>query len=260
MADWNTFSPISMLQIVPQLDSYFLTVPDDTQKVYQFSTLSEYSFKDRLAIRLTGLLGYLLTYLICMTMRIEVDGNDYVGDAARGYNVPIICAWHERILPGAYFLRGRGLVVMSSISFDAEYTARVIQRFGFGVIKGSSTRGGTRALIEMIRMMEKGTPSTFTVDGPRGPRYEVKPGPPLLAKRTGDPMLPFSIEPKGYWTINSWDKLRIPKPFTKLKVYFGEPIFVSREADDDELEQKRHELQDALTELSKRGNEWAMRT
>ncbi|CAN5550515.1 lysophospholipid acyltransferase family protein [soil metagenome] len=232
-------------------------MPDNTQKVYQFSTLSEYSFKDRFVIRLIGLLGYLLTYLICITMRTEVEGTDYLDDAGRGYDAPIICAWHERILPGAYFLRGRGLVVMSSISFDAEYTARVIQRFGFGVIKGSSTRGGTRALIEMIRLMEKGIPSTFTVDGPRGPRYEVKPGPPLLAKRTGDPMLPFSIDPRSYWTINSWDKLRIPKPFTKAKVYFGEPIFVAKDANDDELEQKRLELQNALSDLSRRGDDWA---
>ena len=78
-----------------------------------------------------------------------------------------------------------------------------------------------------------------------------------LAKRTGNPMLPFSIEPKSYWTINSWDKLRIPKPFTRAKAYFGEPIFVAKDADDDELEQKRLELQDALKELSKKGNEWA---
>ena len=232
---------------------------ESKNKVYKLSTLSEYSFKDRLLIRLIGLLSFLLTYLVCSTLKIEIEGRDYLGNADKGYDAPIVCAWHDRILPGAYFLRGRGLVVMSSISYDAEYTARVIQRFGFGVIKGSSTRGGTRALIEMIRLMETGIPSTFTVDGPRGPRYEAKPGPPLLAKRTGEPMLPFSIETKSHWTINSWDKLRIPKPFTQAKVYFGEPIFVSKDADDVELENKRLELQSALDQLVSKGDEWAGR-
>ena len=145
---------------------------------------------------------------------------------------------------------------MLSISFDAEYTARCIQRFGFGVIKGSSTRGGTRALVEMIKLMKRGIPSAFTIDGPKGPRYQVKPGPALLAKRTGHPIIPFTIETGGFWTMNSWDRLQIPKPFSKARVFFGEPIFIGPDADDQELEQKTDELQNSLDVLVERGREW----
>ena len=229
-------------------------------KVYQFSKLSEYGLKDRVVIRLIGWLAYILNYLICSTIRFEVEGGDYFRDDDRTFDVPIVCSWHEQLLISAYFMRNRGLVVMSSISYDAEYTARFIQRFGFGVVKGSSTRGGTRGLIELIRLMKQHVPAAFTVDGPRGPRYQAKPGPPLLAKKTGNPMLPFSIEIKRYRTVNSWDKLRIPIPFTRAKVFFGDPIFVSPEATDDQLEEKRLELQKALDLLIQRGQEWAAHT
>ncbi|MFM9905112.1 MAG: lysophospholipid acyltransferase family protein [Pyrinomonadaceae bacterium] len=198
----------------------------------------------------------MLIGLIGRTLRIEVEGIDYITDPNIGYDAPILCLWHDRIFAGTYYFRDRGLIVMSSISFDAEYTARCIQRFGFGVIKGSSTRGGTRALVEMIRLVKKGVPMAFTIDGPRGPRYKVKAGPALLAKRTGSPMLPFSIETK-HWTLNSWDKAQIPIPFTRARVFFSDPIFVPPDVDENELEQKSIDLQMALDDLVKRGREWA---
>ena len=232
-------------------------MPEQIDKVYQFKTLSGYTLKERLTIRLAGRLFYVLITIIGKTIRFEVDGIDYLQDSARSYDAPIMCVWHDRIFAGMYYLRGRGLVVMSSISFDAEYTARCIQRLGFGVIKGSSTRGGMRALVEMIRMMKQGVPMAFTIDGPRGPRYEVKAGPPLLAKRTGNPMIPISVEVRKFWTLNSWDKFQIPKPFSRAKIFFGDTIFVAPDADDNALEQKRLELQTALDSLVKRGKEWA---
>lgn len=228
-------------------------------KAYQFRPLTEYTLKERLMIRIGGWAFYALISLIGKTLRFEVEGKDYLEDPDRGYDAPIICAWHERIFSGAYFLRDRGLVVMSSISFDAEYTARCIQRFGFGIVKGSSTRGGTRALVEMIRLMKSGVPMVFTVDGPRGPRYEVKAGPALLAKKTGNPMVPFGLALKRYWTINSWDRAQIPKPFSRARVFFGDPIMVPGDVGEDGLEDKRLELQEALGDLVRRGDEWADR-
>lgn len=200
---------------------------------------------------------YALIRVISRTLRFEKEGVDWLTDSSRSYDQPIMCVWHDRIFAGMYYLRNRGLVVMSSISFDAEYTARCIQRLGFGVIKGSSTRGGSRALVEMIRMMKRGVPMAFTIDGPRGPRYIAKPGPPLLAKRTGNPIIPLSVELEKFWTLKSWDRFQIPKPFSRAKIFFGEPIFVKDDSNDEQLEQKRLELQHALDQLVERGKDWA---
>ncbi len=231
-------------------------MPEQISKVYEFQDISGYRFKERLMIRLAGWVFYILTKAVCSTLRFESQGADYKKDSV-GYDVPIVCPWHDRMFAGMYYLRYRGLVAMSSISFDAEYTARCIQRLGFGVIKGSSTRGGTRALVEMIRTMKQGVPMVLTVDGPRGPRYEVKPGPPMLAKRTGNPMLPVCLELEKFWTLNSWDKFQIPKPFSRAKFFFGSPIFVPADADEYDLEQKRLELQRGLDELVENGKQWS---
>ncbi len=228
------------------------------EKFYQFKPLANYDFKQRLVIRIAGIAIYCLIWMVGKTMRFETDATDYRDHSDPKLSVPIICGWHDRLFAGAYYFRDRGLVVMSSISFDAEYTARVIQRFGFGIIKGSSTRGGARALVEMVRAMKTGIPMLFTIDGPRGPRYEAKPGPPLLAKLTGCPILPISIEAKRYFTVGSWDKAQIPFPFTRAKVFVSEPIFVSPNADDAELEQKRIDLQNALDSLVEKGKAWAI--
>jgi lysophospholipid acyltransferase (LPLAT)-like uncharacterized protein len=192
--------------------------------------------------------------------RFEVRGMEHLDAIEAAGELPIICFWHDRILLGTYFFRKRGILVMSSQSFDAEYTARSIQRFGYGVIKGSSTRGGSRALIEMIRAMSNGYPTGFSIDGPRGPRYEAKPGPVILAKKTGNPILPFVIEPQKFWMVKSWDRMQIPRPFTKAVVIISEPIYVNEKADDIEIESKLKELQRSLDYLTEQGKKWSGRT
>ena len=134
--------------------------------------------------------------------------------------------------------------------------ARFVQKLGYGSVRGSSTRGGTGALVEMIRLMRSGFASAFTVDGPRGPRYEAKLGPVLLAKKTGDPLLPFLLECKKFWSVGSWDKPQIPKPFTTVKLMIEKPIYVAKDASDDELEEKRLDLQSVLEKLVERGKDW----
>ncbi len=229
---------------------------ENISKAFKFQPLTQYSFSQRILIRFIGWSAYLLLNVIGKTLRFEVEGLDYLVAQDGALATPIVCSWHDRIFAGTYYLRNRGLAVMSSISFDAEYTARCIQRFGFGVIKGSSTRGGSRALVEMIRIMKQGVPTVFTIDGPRGPRYQTKAGPVVLAKRTGCPIIPFSIEASRYWTINSWDRSQIPKPFSRARVYFGEPIFVSADADESDIESARRELQCSLDALVEKGRHW----
>jgi lysophospholipid acyltransferase (LPLAT)-like uncharacterized protein len=145
---------------------------------------------------------------------------------------------------------------MNSLSFDGAYMARFVQKLGYGSVRGSSTRGGTGALVEMIRLMRSGFATAFTVDGPRGPRYEAKLGPVLLAKKTGEPLLPFLLECKKFWTVRSWDKPQIPKPFTRVKLTIEKPIYVSAVSSDVELEAKRLQLESTLNELVQRGEKW----
>lgn len=194
--------------------------------------------------------------LIGKTIRYETDDWENFERIERDGKIPIYSFWHNRIFAGTYFFRNRKIVVITSQSFDGEYIARFIQRFGYGAVRGSSTRGGVGALVEMIRLMRGGLPMGFTVDGPKGPKYIAKTGAVLLAKKTGNPMMPFVVECERFWTIKSWDRLQIPKPFTKSKIFIAAPIYVDKSADDAEIENKRLELENTLNELVEKGEEW----
>lgn len=215
-------------------------------KVYEFETLEEYSFKERTLIRLADIVFYLAIKSIGRTLRWEAEGLEHLKAVETAGDLPIYCVWHDRIFAGTYYLRDRGIAVITSRSLDGEYIARFLKRLGFGTIRGSSTRGGVRALVEMIRRMRDGVAMAFTVDGPRGPRYEAKKGAVILAKKTGNPMLPFTVIADRFWTINSWDRLQIPKPFTRTRFIFAPPIYVEPDVDDKQIDEKRAELQATL--------------
>ncbi|HEY3104721.1 MAG TPA: lysophospholipid acyltransferase family protein [Pyrinomonadaceae bacterium] len=227
------------------------------QRAYEFADLSRYSFKDRLLIRAADLAIFIIIKLIGATIKFEVEGWENWQAASANGGLPIYSFWHNRVFLSIYFWQKRQIVVMTSQSFDGEYIARFIQRFGSGAARGSSTRGATGALIEMVRLMRAGRPTAFTVDGPKGPRYEAKMGPVLLAKKTGHPVLPFTIAAKKFWEISSaWDRTQVPKPFTRAGVLIAPPIHVPADADDDVLNAKRDELQHALDELERKGEQW----
>lgn len=183
-------------------------------EVYRQAALSEYSFKQRLIIRLADWAFYLLIKVIGKTIRFEIEGWENLEKIEASGKIPIYTFWHNRIFLATYYFRNRGIIVMSSPSFDAEYIKRFIRRFGYGAVRGSSTRGGVGALVKMIRLMKDGLPSGFSIDGPRGPKYVAKSGACMLAKKTGNPVMPFIIETEKYWEIKSWDRLQIPKPKT----------------------------------------------
>lgn len=224
--------------------------------VYSRGDLSEFSFKERLMIRLADLVFFAAIRLVGPTLRIEAENERFYQDILDSGRHPIIAVWHDRIFAGVWYLRDRGLAVLTSKSKDGEYIARFLTRFGFGSIRGSSSRGGVRGLVEMIRLMREGIPMAFTVDGPRGPRYVAKSGPVMLAKKTGNPILPFVIECSSYWTVKSWDRLQIPRPFARAKVIYAEPIFVAEDIDDSASELKLLEVQAALDDLVEKGASW----
>src|SRR6266702_3908274 len=226
-------------------------------RAYTFASLSSYSLKDRLLIRSADLVFFILINLIGRTVRFEIEGWDNWEAASHKRNIPIYTFWHNRVFLATYFWRHRGIVVMTSRSFDGEYIARFIQRFGYGAARGSSTRGATGAVVEMVRLMRAGGPTAFTIDGPKGPRYVAKMGAVLLAKKTGNPILPFTITAARFWeATKSWDRFQVPKPFTRARVEIAAPIYVAADANDEALAAKRDELQRALDEINQHGESW----
>ena len=226
------------------------------ERAYTFRDLSQYSRKDRLLIRAADLVFYLLIKLIGRSTRFELEGWEHWEAASGEGQLPIYTFWHDRVFLSTYFWQRRRIVVMTSQSFDGEYIARFIQRFGYGASRGSSTRGAVGAVVEMVKLMRANCPTAFTIDGPKGPRYVAKMGAVLLAKKTGHPILPFTITSARYWAANSWDRFQIPMPFSRARVIIAPPIFVSADADDEELEARRADLQRALERINAEGDEW----
>jgi lysophospholipid acyltransferase (LPLAT)-like uncharacterized protein len=224
--------------------------PANLARAYSFANLSAYSLKQRVLIRAADLAFFLLINLIGRTVNFKIEGWENWEAASRDGKIPIYTFWHNRVFLATYFWRRRRIVVMTSQSFDGEYIARFIKRFGYGAARGSSTRGATGAVVEMIRLMRAGCPTAFTIDGPKGPRYVAKMGAVLLAKKTGNPILPFTITADRFWEAKkSWDGFQVPKPFTRAQVKIAAPIFVRPDADETELNAKRDELQGALEGL-----------
>ncbi len=223
-------------------------------RAYAFADLSSYSTKERLLIRVADVAFFVLIKLIGSTIRWRVEGWENWEAASSDGRLPIYTFWHNRIFLGTYFFRRRNIVVMTSQSFDGEYIARFIKRFGYGAVRGSSTRGGTGAIVEMARLMRAGRSTAFSIDGPKGPRYVAKMGAVLLAKKTGQPILPFTITARNYWTPGrSWDGFQVAWPFTRARLDIAPAIYVPSDADEKTLNAKRDELQRALDEVNKHG-------
>ena len=182
---------------------------------------------------------------LCRTLRWHVEGEEHYTAASGSGKPPILALWHGRILPGIFHLRNRGIVVITSQNFDGEWIARIIERYGFATARGSTSRGGARALVQMRNDLAAGRPVAFTVDGPRGPARVAQPGAVWLAGATGSPLLPFHIEATPHWTLSSWDRTQIPRPFARVAFAFGPPIAVPC-TDEPVIESKRLELETAL--------------
>ncbi|HSY63894.1 MAG TPA: lysophospholipid acyltransferase family protein [Terriglobales bacterium] len=189
--------------------------------------------------------GFLAIRLIGPTLRVTVSFEE--GAPPSLDTRPIILAfWHNCIFPATYIWRNLQIRVMSSDSFDGEWTGRIIRKFGFVKVRGSSSRGAVRALLAMRREIEQGWPVAFTIDGPRGPRFVAKPGPVLLARATGAPMVAFHIAVEKAWILNTWDRSMIPKPFSRGLMRVSRRIIVPADASDSQKERFHAELQAAL--------------
>jgi hypothetical protein len=138
---------------------------------------------------------------------------------------------------------------MSSDSFDGEYTGRIIRKFGFVKVRGSSSRGAVRALLGMRKAVEEGATVAFTIDGPKGPRYVAKPGPVVLARATGAPMVAFHIALENPWVLKTWDRSMIPRPFSRALMRVSTQIHVPEGIKDTDRDAYHAQLQQALNRV-----------
>jgi lysophospholipid acyltransferase (LPLAT)-like uncharacterized protein len=191
------------------------------------------------------------------TLRFEVLGWHHA-ERVHGSGRRVIWAfWHRVIIPVVWWARNRGVVVMNTTAFDGQWTRKVIERLGFGTAQGSSSRGGLRGLAVMARRLEEGRDCAFTIDGPRGPRYVAKPGPVMLARKTGCPILVFHVGvDRGKTFERTWDHFLLPKPFARAAMLFAPPIFVARDASAEVLEAKHMEMQRELERVRDIGEAW----
>ena len=199
--------------------------------------------------------AYPLISLLGRTLRWRIEGLEFFDPATLGGRQPIMAFWHGRILSATYRFRRRGIVVITSENFDGEWIAGIITRFGYGTARGSTSRGALRALMQLKRDLAAGKPVGFTLDGPRGPARVAQLGALWLARATGNPVVPFHLEADRHWTLGSWDRTQIPKPFSTVGIAIGEPIEIASGASDDELESARRTLEARLATLEARALE-----
>ena len=197
-------------------------------------------------------LGYRVVALLGSTLRWRTEGLEHFDRIVQSGHQPVMAFWHGRILPATYYYRRRGIVVITSENFDGEWIAGIIERFGYGTARGSTSRGARKALLQLTRDMAAGKPAGFTIDGPRGPARVAQAGAVWLSKATGNPVLPFHLEADRHWTMRSWDRTQIPKPFSTVAIAMGEPFTVAADADEAEIERSRQLLEQRLRALEQR--------
>jgi len=182
------------------------------------------SIGDRLLFFLGSRLGHLALLILGGTWRLRVIGDEQVQELHVQHKPLILTTWHGRMMVPVWHSRGRGIVAMVSQHRDGELVSRMVHRLGYETVRGSSTRGGTEATLELLDRVRSGQPAAMICDGPRGPIYRMKPGTPFLAMEARAEVIPVSFAASSRWTLSSWDRFQIPKPFARVYVIYGDPI------------------------------------
>ena len=193
-------------------------------------------------------LVWALLWLVGSTWRFEEIAEEGVTPlkGGAGAGAEIFCFWHQCVLPCAIYYRKTRATILISRSFDGELITRTLGLFGFRAVRGSSSRSAREGLLGLKEVIESGRPAIFTADGPRGPVYQTKMGPIKLAQMTGARIGAFHLEPERAWTMRSWDRFLVPKPFTRIVVSWARWTEVERELAARDYEPMREELNAAI--------------
>jgi lysophospholipid acyltransferase (LPLAT)-like uncharacterized protein len=202
--------------------------------------------------RVVSALGTGLLNSILATCRVSTEGEENFRRFWDAGKPVVFVLWHGRLIPCTYHHRGQGVVTLISQHRDGEYITGVVDRWGYTAVRGSSSRGGLEALRELIRWVRRGRSLAITPDGPRGPREVMKPGPVLIAQRTGAPIIPVAASASRAWVFGGWDRFVVPKPFSRMRISYGEPVHVPRELDEAGIAAVAEEVQARVAALKTR--------
>jgi hypothetical protein len=182
------------------------------------------------------------------TLRFKLQNSEVFLDQFQKNGRAVLASWHQRFFGGFYFplMIGRKISIMISQSGDGDFVADAVGRIGWIPVRGSSSRGGKRALTEMVKAVRLSSICTHIVDGPNGPPEEIKSGLIALAQISGAAIIPAFVSYEKPVTFNSWDKFMIPKPFSRVLIRFGSPIFVSESLDIEDFEKERKQVEDNM--------------
>ena len=208
------------------------------------------SLRDRFALFLIPLIGWILIRILGMTWRFTTL-HEEAEEKARAYGHPSIYAlWHGRMLPLVYRYRSRNAYALVSQHMDGELAVRLVHKLGYRTVRGSSTRGGVRGSQDLLRVLQAGSEAAIMPDGPRGPARKVQPGVLRLAQLSGCPIIPISASASKRYTVKSWDSFIIPKPFARCVVVYGTPVDVPTDASPHLLNEKQTTLEDCLNRIT----------
>ena len=209
----------------------------------------KFSLGVRILFWLISWVGSASILLLGKTWRIKIIGQEKV-DKIRSQGKKVCYAfWHGRLLVLTYTHRRQGIRILISQHRDGEFISRIVEKMGYFPARGSSTRGGFKAVLDMVKNSQ-GYDLGIAPDGPKGPRHQVQPGGAYISSRTGLPLVPISNSAQSAWFLKSWDRFMIPKPFSQVVVIIADPIWISQEADGEELQKKSLELERTLVELT----------
>ncbi len=192
---------------------------------------------------LIGILGKWILWIWAKSTRITVLGEDRYNELREQNKPVIILVWHGKIFIAPYFFRRRGIMPLVSPSEDGEIIAQIVDRWGYKVLRGSSSHSIVRAWNEMKTELKKGGEVIIVPDGPRGPNRKLKPGALKLAQATGAYLVPFTFASSRKKPLNSWDHFLIPKPFSRIVTIYGEPFSVKSNLSDEEFEEERQKIE-----------------
>lgn len=206
-------------------------------------------------IKLFSFFVWLGTNVLCHTLRYRVHDPEGWLRGLRRRHSKIWACWHGQQLIGFYIFRARGTGILSSLSRDGDISSSIMRLFGWRIMRGSSTRGGARGLLELLRFLKAGGEIALTPDGPSGPAYHIEPGIIYLAAKTGVPIVPLGLAARPAWTAPSWDRFLIPGPFARCVVFFGPAFHVREQVGEANLPEIRKSLAEAIHQANRGAEE-----
>jgi hypothetical protein len=218
--------------------------------------MENWTFADRILLQIVPRVAAGGLRLLALTIRREIRHGDRPEQCwRRGQNI-IVAFWHQRLLMMPFLPHSGKVGMMISRHRDGEFIARAVKYFGIDSVRGSTTRGGARALRGMVRFFEAGGNLAITPDGPLGPGHVVQRGVVELARLTSAPIVPAAYAASRKKVFNSWDRFILPLPFSRVVYVWGEPIFIPRNLAENELEEKRLLVEERLRQITAEADEY----